>query len=92
MTVSATAPTSSVTSTREISPIVTGTLFRAKSRKPVSVTFTSYGPGSRLMTLYEPSLFVVVSRVRLVSRLTTVTVAPGMSAPLESLTTPTRFP
>src|SRR5262245_11512074 len=42
--------------------------------------------------LYAPSPFVVVSRVRLVSLLTIVTVAPGMNAPELSLTTPTTLP
>ena len=92
MTVSETAPTSIVTSTRAISLIVTGTLFRATSRNPASVTFTSYGPGSTLMMLYAPSELVVVSRVRLVSLLTIVTVAPGMTAPVPSRTTPTTLP
>ena len=31
--------------------MLTGTLYRATSRNPASVTFTSYGPGSTLMTL-----------------------------------------
>jgi hypothetical protein len=37
-----------VKSTRAIWPIVIGTLGRATSRNPVSVTFRSYGPGQHV--------------------------------------------
>ena len=51
ITVSATVPISRVKSMRAIWPIVIGTFGRATSRNPESVTFTSYGPGSRLIRL-----------------------------------------
>ena len=41
-------------STREIAPIVTGTLARMFSRNPVRPTLTSYCPGSTFNTLYAP--------------------------------------
>ena len=44
------------------------------------------------MTLYAPSPLLVASRVRFVSMLTMVTVAPGMIAPDVSLTMPTMVP
>ena len=90
--VSLTVPTSSAMSTRESWPIATGTLDRTPSRNPCRETLTSYAPGGTLARLYAPSEFVTVSRVRLVSLLMTVTVAPGTVEPWESLTTPTTLP
>ena len=51
VTVSVSAPTSSVTSTRATWPTDTGTFSRCISLKPVSVTLMSYGPASTLIRL-----------------------------------------
>ena len=58
----------------------------------VSETLTSYGPARTLVRLKLPSASVTVSRVRLVSLLTIVTVAPGTLAPWASVTVPTMLP
>ena len=92
VTTSLTFPTDSVRSTRLIWPTVTGTRARMDSLNPVRTTLTSYGPAWMFVNEYAPCASVVVSRLRLVSVLRIVTLAPGTTAPCESTTLPTSPP
>ena len=56
VTVSESVPTCRAMSTRAIWPMLTGTLVRTASRKPVSEILTSYCPASTLVRLKLPSL------------------------------------
>ena len=53
---------------------------------------TEYRPAAKSWTEYDPSPFVVVSRVKLVPRFTTLTLAPEITAPLGSVTVPLIVP
>jgi hypothetical protein len=65
---------------------------RAKVRKPVIFTDTVYVPDGTAVKLYTPDASVTSSRVSFVSVCSIVTVAPGIAAPLASVTVPTIDP
>jgi hypothetical protein len=56
--------------------------------KPSSVTLNSYGPTGRFGRTYDPPESVTTLRESPVSVCVIVTVAPGSTAPVSSLTTP----
>src|SRR5438477_3904770 len=60
--------------------------------KPLISVFTVYGPGGKAGTSNRPTALLTVVRVALVALFTTVTVAPGTTAPLESFTSPVMVP
>ena len=60
--------------------------------KPSSSLFTVYGPGGSAGKSNRPTSLLEVVRVALVALFTTVTVAPGTTAPVESLTSPVIVP
>src|SRR6266852_5795441 len=60
--------------------------------KPSSSLFTVYAPGGSAGKSNRPTSLLVVVRVALVALFTTVTVAPGTTRPLESLTSPVMVP
>src|SRR6266550_882451 len=60
--------------------------------KPSSSLFTVYSPGCNAGKSNRPTSLVVVVRVALVALFTTVTVAPGTTAPVESFTSPVMVP
>jgi len=59
---------------------------------PWSSTVAEYRLGCRPVMRYEPDSVVTVERELPVSRFTTVTVAPGSAAPVESFTVPAIAP
>ena len=65
-------------------PTVMVTLSSLPGPKPGSSARMSYRPGGSSMTLYVPAAPDTAVRVRPVSRLTTVTVAPGSTPPVAS--------
>ena len=58
------------------------------SRSPGAVMLNMYGPSRSCVTVYTPSLFVVVFVATDVSTFVATTSAPLMTAPLESVTVP----
>src|SRR5215217_9079845 len=71
---------------------LTGTAVLRDSLNPWSDTFTSYVPACTFVNVYAPTSLDTVLRVRFVSRLVMLTVAPGRVAPLLSSTFPTMLP
>src|SRR5579883_1089428 len=72
----------------ETAPTVSRILFRTAVSNPVCSTVRSYVPAGRSVKLYRPASVVTVWRVRPVSTLRAVTLAPTMNAPLGSVTVP----
>src|SRR5690242_7146338 len=60
--------------------------------KPSSSLFTVYGPGGSAGKSKRPTSLLEVVRVELVALFNTVTVAPGTTPPVESLTSPVMVP
>src|SRR5207248_2524166 len=60
--------------------------------KPSISVLTVYSPGGSAGNSNSPTSLLDVVRVALVPLLTTVTVAPGTTAPVESLTAPVMVP
>src|SRR5579875_1004785 len=60
--------------------------------KPCFSTVTRYCPISKGLATYSPLASVLVTNVAPVLTLVTVTLAPGITAPLESLTVPAMEP
>src|SRR5262249_58014898 len=69
-------------------PTCTPIFFRSTARNPESSTFRLYTPGGMARRTYSPASFVNAVRTAFVAGLVNVTVTPGTSAPLGSLTTP----
>src|SRR2546425_182206 len=88
VTVSPCWPGSMVRSTRISEPTSTTTFSRSSLLNPGSSARTVYVPGIRLGALYSPASSVVRVRARPLSLSIMLTVAPGMTAPVESLTLP----
>src|SRR5262245_51769470 len=65
---------------------------RLAGRKPSRSLFTVYGPGGNAGKSNRPTSLLVLVRVALVAVFTTVTVAPGRTAPVESFTCPAIVP
>src|SRR6185503_16002440 len=59
---------------------------------PSSSLFTVYSPGGNAGKSNRPTSLGTVVRVALVALFTTVTVAPGITAPVESFTSPVMVP
>jgi hypothetical protein len=59
---------------------------------PSSSPFTEYGPGGSAGKSNSPTALLMLVRVALVALFTTVTTTPGITAPLESLTSPVMVP
>src|SRR5262245_52476937 len=87
-----TSPISSVTSMRFELPTCTSIFFRSTARNPDSSAFRLYTPGGIARRTYSPASFVNAVRTAFVAGLVNVTVTPGTSAPLGSLTTPLMSP
>ena len=81
-----------VTSLVEVAFRDTGTLLTTMELKPVAVTDISYAPGSRLRTRYSPALPVLAFDETPVASFLIFMFAPGMTAPVASLTTPAMLP
>ncbi len=56
--------------------------------KPESSTVSTYGPGRTLTNVKKPERLLTRSARTFVAWLTRVTVAPGTTAPVESVTVP----
>src|SRR4051794_38453036 len=90
VTASVWLPTSSTTScvTRVLVPIwICSCTYRLN---PAASTVILYGPGDRKGNVYSPDSLVVPSDLEPVSFWTTITLIPGMDAPLGSETRPER--
>src|SRR5579885_2634639 len=86
------APTSSDTSLRTFAPASMVMLDVTAGRNPSFSTRAEYVPGERLGTVYWPRSLDSVVNVVLVAVLVTTTLAPGITAPLLSVTTPAKVP
>src|SRR5436309_11259833 len=71
---------------------VTSTSPRVNVRNPVSFTVIVYVPDWTVGKRYAPVASVATSRDAPVSRCVIVTIAPGIAAPVSSVTLPTREP
>src|SRR5712692_6587938 len=89
--VSEIVPNSSVKLTRAVCCTCNSTS-RVAVLKPSSSLFTVYVPGGNAGKSNRPTSLLTVVRVALVALLTTVTVAPGTTAPVESFTSPVMVP
>ena len=84
-------PISIVKLTRTVASICSWTAC-VTVRKPCSSALTTYGPGGNAGKLYAPESLLTDSRAAFVPVFVAVTVAPGMSAPDESFTSPVIVP
>jgi len=89
--ISETVPNSSVKSTRT-DCWTCNSRSRVAVLNPSSSLFTVYVPGGSAGKSNRPTSLVVAVRVALVALLTTVTVTPGITAPVPSLTAPEIVP
>src|ERR671923_173257 len=90
--VSLACPTVRIRSTFGLAFTCTRMSFASAFLNPFASASTWYVPGFKLVALYTPALFVFQTVTTAVSTLVTVTVAPGTTAPLESLTIPLMVP
>ena len=88
VTVSSTAPTSSLTAIVAVSAVCRTSPPRTNVLKPCSAAVSLYGPGTRSFTEKIPLASVTDSADTFVSVLTTATVTPGTTAPCVSVTVP----
>src|SRR5437016_10275464 len=88
VTVSLCAPGSMVKSTRISEPTSTRTFPRSNVLNPGNSTRTVYVPGISVGALYSPASSVVTVRARPLCVSMMLTVAPGSTAPVGSLTLP----
>src|SRR5437879_3873497 len=88
VTVSLCAPGSMVKSTRISLPTLTTTFPRSNVLNPGNSTRTVYVPGISVGSLYSPASSVVTVRAGPLCVSIMLTVAPGRTAPVESLTLP----
>src|SRR6188768_949796 len=89
-TCSSMPPTSSLIETPAGTPALTSTSLTVAVLNPESVTVTVYLPDAICGIVNCPSVLVMASDVRPVSAFFTTTLAPGMTAPLVSVTVPER--
>src|SRR5712692_5041334 len=89
--VSEIVPNSSVKLTRAVCCTCNSTS-RVAVLKPSSSLFTVYAPGGNAGKSNRPTSLLTVVRVALVALFTTVTVAPGITALVESRTSPVMVP
>ena len=92
VTSSESAPTSSFTLTLVVVAVSTLTRFTTAGLKPCSSTVIRYSTGSRTGNEKVPRSDDVTWKVSPVPRLTIVTVAPGITPPLSSVTVPSIAP
>ena len=86
------SPISSEALTRRMLPAVNGIPVCVNVLNPCSEAASVYEPGRTLRIVYAPSPSVVVSSLSPVPSLVTVTVTPGMDAPVLSVTVPVTLP
>src|SRR5207249_3226553 len=82
---------SSAKSTRAVC-CTCNSISRVEVLNPSSSLFTVYGPGGNAGKSNRPTALLDVVRVALVALFTTVTVAPGITAPVASFTSPVIVP
>ena len=88
-TVSVAAPISSLGSSVSVSPAASVTSATLHVRNPDSSAFTEYLPTGSSLKAKRPPSSDTMRRSSLVARLVAVTVTPGRTPPLGSVTTPT---
>src|SRR6266498_482954 len=91
VTVSESAPATSCTSSPRTSATSRMMHVRITDLNPVRETSTVYGPVGNSPNEYDPDPFVIVERLKPVFSFLTVTVAPGTTAPVLSVTVPRRL-
>src|SRR5438552_18295705 len=88
VTVSESAPATSCTSSPRTSATSRMMPVRITDLNPARETSTVYGPVGNSPNEYDPDPFVIVERLKPVFSFLTVTVAPGTTAPVLSVTVP----